>query len=104
MTDYLTLNVMLSSRSDFQIILTKLLPQAHFHFEFYSHYIVRYQVVQSCTCMEYEKKYNFWLLSHIKIQPLNPVVDLKEHIILGGIISHNHKEDTYKTHHKSVFG
>ena len=43
-----------------------------------------------------------WLLPHTTIQPLTPVMNIKEHIILDCIISHNHKDDIYKSHHKSV--
>ena len=35
-----------------------------------SHYVVWYQVIQSCTYKEYLKTYNSWLFPHITIQPL----------------------------------
>ena len=38
---------------------------------------VGYQTVQSCTCKEYRKTYNSWLLLYITIQPLTPIVNLK---------------------------
>ena len=52
----------------------------------------RYQVVLSCTCKEYVKICNSWLLPHITVQPLIPVVYLQEHIILSCITSHNVKK------------
>ena len=54
------LNVVLIFKdSGFQIILTKLLPQAYFYFRVFNLInFVGYQVVQSYTCKEYVKTYN----------------------------------------------
>ena len=91
--DDLTLNVMFFSWKQLPSTLNKI-PYFHVNIsvsKFVLHYVVGVQVVQPCTCKEYENTYTSWLLPRIGIQPLVPVVNLyKEHINLD-CITHNHK-------------
>ena len=61
------------------------------------HYVVGIRLFYLAPVRNTLKTCNSWLVSHITIQPLTPVVNLKGNIILNCITSHNHKEDIYKS-------
>ena len=77
--DDLTLNVVFFSFQGKQFpIAGNKTNYFHMHIPFQnfsSHYVVGYQVVQSCTCKEYSTK-TILLLPHITITQLTPVVNL----------------------------
>ena len=58
----------------------------------------RYQVVQSCTCKKYSKDMQFLATApYYNPTTYSSCESLKEHTIFNCIISHNHKEDIYKS-------
>ena len=92
----------------FPITLTKqLISPCTFPFQnLLSHYVVRYQVVQSCTCKEYSKNIQFLVtFPYYNSTTYTSCGSLRNiYMILNCITSYNHNEDIYRSYHKLVLG